>query len=169
MPVKGQMNKTRTAKSTKKGPKLKWWYILPVIAIVAISGYAIVRFSEASAVWWSIPAQNLQSREYVRKGNGTVLAKLPATAVSHGNRSGQVCATVTGTKGAYVFIEVKERGSNKRIVTARYIPEAGTTDVCVTPPGARQTTGGTHTTTVGVVPSSQGKVTVWATRIFQKR
>jgi len=48
MPVKGQMNKTRTAKSTKKGPKLKWWYTLPVIAIVAVAGYAIVRYGQAA-------------------------------------------------------------------------------------------------------------------------
>jgi hypothetical protein len=49
MPVKGQLTKSRTAKSTKKGPKLKWWYILPVIAIVAVAGYAIVRYSNASS------------------------------------------------------------------------------------------------------------------------
>ena len=45
--VKGK-TKTRISKSTKKGPKLKWWYILPVIAIVAVAGYAIVRYSQAA-------------------------------------------------------------------------------------------------------------------------
>jgi len=47
MPTKGK-TKTRTSKSTKKGPKLKWWYILPVVAIVAVAGYAIVRYSQAA-------------------------------------------------------------------------------------------------------------------------
>ena len=40
--------KTRTTKNKSKQTKLKWWYILPVIAIVAVAGYAIVRFSFAS-------------------------------------------------------------------------------------------------------------------------
>ena len=48
MPVNGQMNKTRTAKSKGKGLKLKWWYVLPVIVLVAGAGYLIVRFSNAA-------------------------------------------------------------------------------------------------------------------------
>jgi hypothetical protein len=48
MPVKGKTTKSRTAKSKGKGLKLKWWYILPVIAIVAVAGYAIVRYSQAA-------------------------------------------------------------------------------------------------------------------------
>ena len=47
MPVKKQ-SKTRTSKLKSKN-QLKWWYILPVIAIVAVAGYAIVRFSEAGS------------------------------------------------------------------------------------------------------------------------
>ena len=47
MPVKGQMNKTRTAKSKGKGLNLKWWYVLPVIAIVAVAGYLVIRYSQA--------------------------------------------------------------------------------------------------------------------------
>ena len=49
MPVKGQMNKTRTAKTKGKGLKLKWWYVLPVIAIVAVAGYLVIRYSQAGA------------------------------------------------------------------------------------------------------------------------
>ena len=39
---------SRTSTSKKNNLKLKWWYVLPVILVVAIAGYAIVRFSEAS-------------------------------------------------------------------------------------------------------------------------
>ena len=39
---------SRTSSSKKNNLKLKWWYVLPVILVVAIAGYAIVRFSEAS-------------------------------------------------------------------------------------------------------------------------
>jgi hypothetical protein len=67
MPVKGQLTKSRTAKSTKKGLKLKWWYILPVIAIVTVAGYAIVRFSEASALTFSKTVAN----KYLRGGTTT--------------------------------------------------------------------------------------------------
>lgn len=41
-------SKSRTSSSKKKNSKLKWWYVLPVIALVAIGGYAIVRSSEAA-------------------------------------------------------------------------------------------------------------------------
>ncbi len=47
MPTKVNGSNSRTASKKNKSAKLKWWYILPVIAIVAIAGYAIVRFSEA--------------------------------------------------------------------------------------------------------------------------
>ena len=50
MPVKGQMNKTRTAKSKGKGLNLKWWYVLPVIAIVAVAGYLVIRYSQAGRI-----------------------------------------------------------------------------------------------------------------------
>ena len=167
MPVKGKTTKSRTAKSKGKGLKLKWWYILPVIAIVAIAGYSIVRFSEASSVWWSIPAQNLNSREYVRKGNGTVWAKLPATAV-HGNRGGQVCATIIGPEGVYVNIRTVEIASKKSRSNGSNIPKGGTMDLCTNVDGAKQTTAKTHTTTLSV-PNFQGNVTVWVTRVYQKR
>ena len=48
MPQKGKMNKSRTAKSKGKVLKLRWWYVLPVIAIVAIAGYVIVRYGKAT-------------------------------------------------------------------------------------------------------------------------
>lgn len=40
--------KSRTSKKSSSKTNLKWWYVLPVVAIVAVAGYAIVRFSEAS-------------------------------------------------------------------------------------------------------------------------
>ena len=39
---------SRTSSSKKKNLKLKWWYALPVIAIVAVTGYAIVHYSKAA-------------------------------------------------------------------------------------------------------------------------
>jgi len=87
MPVKGQMNKTRTAKSTKKGPKLKWWYILPVIAIIAISGYAIVRYSQASTEAYPKTVDNggLVSNnpfyKYYKQGYGNLAVSAPKAPV----------------------------------------------------------------------------------------
>ena len=46
MPANAIKTKSRTAKS--KGPKLKWWYVLPVIAIVVAAGYLVIRYSQAS-------------------------------------------------------------------------------------------------------------------------
>ncbi|MEI6170022.1 MAG: hypothetical protein WCP56_03420 [Candidatus Saccharibacteria bacterium] len=48
MAAKKAATKSRSSKSNKNKNNLKWWYVLPVIAIVAVAGYAIVRFSEAS-------------------------------------------------------------------------------------------------------------------------
>jgi hypothetical protein len=47
MAAKKAATKSRSSKSNKNKTNLKWWYVLPVIAIVAVAGYAIVRFSEA--------------------------------------------------------------------------------------------------------------------------
>ena len=53
MSTKAKTTKSRTS-NNKKANKLKWWYILPVIVIVAIAGYAIVRFSEAGSAYTRI-------------------------------------------------------------------------------------------------------------------
>ena len=77
MPVKGKTTKSRTAKSKGKGLKLKWWYILPVIAIVAVAGYAIVRYSQASVSGSQIyrrVGQNIIANRIVRKSNGASYA-----------------------------------------------------------------------------------------------
>lgn len=47
MPVNSRMNKTRTSKNKRKAAKLKWWYVLPVIVIVAVAGYLVIRYSQA--------------------------------------------------------------------------------------------------------------------------
>lgn len=41
-------SKSRTSKNKYKKSKLKFWYAIPVIAIMALAGYLIVRFSFAS-------------------------------------------------------------------------------------------------------------------------
>lgn len=87
MPVKGQSTKSRTAKSTKKGPKLKWWYILPVIAIVAVAGYAIVRYSQASSEAYVKTVDNggITSGnpfyKYYKQGYGNLAVSAPKAAV----------------------------------------------------------------------------------------
>ena len=48
MASRTKTTKSRTSKKFKQ-TKLKWWYILPVILIVTVAGYAIVRFSEAGS------------------------------------------------------------------------------------------------------------------------
>lgn len=43
---------TRSRTSSKKGKSsLKWWYILPVLAIVVLAGYLIIRYSEAGTAY----------------------------------------------------------------------------------------------------------------------
>jgi hypothetical protein len=65
MAAKKAATKSRSSKSNKNKNNLKWWYVLPVIAIVAVAGYAIVRFSEAGTATKRV-GSGLQG------GNGTV-------------------------------------------------------------------------------------------------
>lgn len=95
-------SKIRTSKN--KGMKLKWWYVLPVIAIVAVAGYAIVRFSQAAGPYktFSIPASSLPAGSQGRalKGNGIYAASAPTSAFIGSPQmqsSRQVCAYVYGT------------------------------------------------------------------------
>lgn len=41
-------NKTRTANNKSKITNLKWWYLAPIVVIIAVAGYFVVRFSFAS-------------------------------------------------------------------------------------------------------------------------
>ena len=64
--VNNRVKKSRTAKSKGKGLKLKWWYVLPVIVLVAGAGYLIVRFSQASSL-----AQMIRGVDYMSGGKST--------------------------------------------------------------------------------------------------
>ena len=138
MPVKGQSAKSRTAKSTKKGSMLKWWYILPVIAIVAISGYAIVRFSQASVPGSQIyrrPGVNMIANRVVRKGNtslaiigngGFALTEWPA---SEARSRDLACVTLKSTDPKKNFTAVitltSYYGDSNVVATKRSITERG--------------------------------------------
>ena len=99
--------KTRTTKNKSKQTKLKWWYVLPVILIVAVAGYAIVRFSEAAT------KRPTSSTFYFTVGNGVKSyagyqdkqsygrgAKAPAFANVSGDvtsNTKKVCSRIIGT------------------------------------------------------------------------
>jgi len=71
MAAKKAATKSRSSKSNKNKNNLKWWYVLPVIAIVAVAGYAIVRFSEAGT-----QSGRLSGGTTVDKGNGNTAMKV---------------------------------------------------------------------------------------------
>jgi len=135
MPVKGKTTKSRTAKSKGKGLKLKWWYILPVIAIVAVAGYAIVRYSQASSIIWSYTGDQLLSAKKVSKGAGVgTLASLPAgvsVPLSKFRLNKNVCANVTGPVGSQVAITVYQQGQESRMTGFGLIGNSGNGEVCV--------------------------------------
>ena len=66
-------SKTRTSSSKKKNLKLKWWYVLPVVAIVAVAGYAIVRSSQAS--YGQYAYRNLSTKPPLYCVGGTRVSK----------------------------------------------------------------------------------------------
>jgi hypothetical protein len=82
MPVNGQMNKARTAKTKGKGLKLKWWYVLPVIVLVAGAGYLVIRYSQAG-----VTARIRGGFGTFRKGNSTLTrptSGIPVRAIVQG-------------------------------------------------------------------------------------
>ena len=170
MPVKGQTSKTRTAKSTKKGPKLKWWYILPVIAIVAISGYAIVRYSQASSTRWSFRGDNIQSYKVgtnkIRKANGSTWAAMPTKVLipsSLVRTDRTVCADVYGPQGSQVTISVVQLpniGNYQPRRASGIIGNAGNARICIFP-GKKEIT--TRDYSVSLDATKDG----WVSRIYQ--
>jgi hypothetical protein len=59
MAAKKAASKSNSRTSGKKGKSVKWWYILPVLAIVVLAGYLIVRYSEASTKGYSKGANDM--------------------------------------------------------------------------------------------------------------
>ncbi len=64
---------------SKKKMTLKWWYVLPVIAVVAIAGYAIVTFSEASSLPRNLTQLKVYNRITARDG---VVSRLECKSVT---------------------------------------------------------------------------------------
>jgi hypothetical protein len=139
MPVKGKTTKSRTAKSKGKGLKLKWWYILPVIAIVAVAGYAIVRYSQASVPGSQIyrkVGQNIIANRIVRKSNGASYAiignggfALTEWTASEARSRDLACVTLKSTDPKKNFTAVitltSYYGDSNVVATKRSITERG--------------------------------------------
>jgi hypothetical protein len=103
MPAKNYKSKSRTSASSKK-LKLKWWYVLPVIAIVVLAGYLIVRYSNASVLTvFNKTVANKGLITYTgtqdKQGYGKA-ANTPAKAninYDQSKNSKRICARVIGT------------------------------------------------------------------------
>jgi hypothetical protein len=95
MAAKKAATKSRSSKSNKNKNNLKWWYVLPVIAIVAIAGYAIVRFSEAGTAEKRVGSG-------LNGGNG---------AVNKGNAGTGLNVTSRPARGSWSYAQ---RGTNTR-------------------------------------------------------
>lgn len=129
-------SKSRT--SSKKSKKsLKVWYIIPVLLIVAVAGYAIVRYSNASAYkglrtvtgsnkmvgYASVVDKQGQNGRSAVVGDGPVYASWTENELGNLAYNKVLCADVfvSGQKGAPVGtggkghfkVEVKEGGSAK--------------------------------------------------------
>ena len=136
-------SKSRTSSSKKKNLKLKWWYVLPVVAIVAVAGYAIVRSSQASGEYGrrnlaTNPPLTCQGGTKVNKGNfyypycnitnkAGVYAAASWTPIwkwyslpgrySHYGPYNSFCATVYFSKGATISYNSKINGPAGSYIT----------------------------------------------------
>ncbi len=100
---------TKARTGSKKKMTLKWWYVLPVIAVVAIAGYAIVTFSEAATQVRSAGRSlNCPSRIIHEKGS-------LGRACEVQRRSGPVTSTWSksdqGSNSRQCATGVREKGS----------------------------------------------------------
>jgi hypothetical protein len=144
MASKKSTSKSRT--SSKSRSSLKWWYVLPVVAIVAIAGYAIVRFSQAAGPYrtFTIGASSIPAGSQGRalKGNGIYAASAP-TSVFVGwqqmQSSRQVCAYVYGTgpnnTGATARITLSGGPTGSRWSRVGYATYQGSGPLCASTSG----------------------------------
>jgi hypothetical protein len=107
MAAKKAAKKSRisTKKSNNKSI-MRWWYVLPVIAIVAVAGYAIVRFSEAGKTVTTIGPNSLRgSGKVFRKQNGATV-KFVDSSVNY------VMGGNTAQKGRKICADLQLTGLN---------------------------------------------------------
>ena len=141
MAAKKAATKSRSSKSNKNKNNLKWWYVLPVIAIVAVAGYAIVRFSEAGT------SSNRLSggTRWVDKGNGNRAREVggsPVTATWSASQRGSqttFCATTYMSNGdGQGSAKLTLISGGSVIGNSRMIYGRGTTTQCLYPDGGQK-------------------------------
>jgi hypothetical protein len=103
MAAKKAASKSRSSKLNKNKTNLKWWYVLPVIAIVAVAGYAIIRFSEAGTA---------------TKRPGSGLAGGVRTVDKGGDQGGR--ALEIGNNPVYASWSQTQRGTSTRFCARAY-------------------------------------------------
>ena len=115
--TKSRSSKSRSSKSNKNNNNLKWWYVLPVIAIVAVAGYAIVRFSEAGAgSIYTVRANGISGPgDTIRKSDGLTYKVIPKNQTvfidvsgNEWGKSNRACATIKVTNNGVARLRVKE-------------------------------------------------------------
>jgi|GEM_PF-3568546 len=150
MAAKKTVKKSRTSgKKSNNKSIMRWWYVLPVIAIVAVAGYAIVRFSEASNQ--VIIAAVNRGRKGFRGGVGTINKTNGQTVMRAGDNAftsvyadltaqevrdaRKICARVAvgNGGGGYVKIRIPSAGPLGTKDEIRYLSnQSGWKDYCFT-------------------------------------
>jgi hypothetical protein len=130
MAVKQTNKKSRTLKQ-KPSFKLKWWYVIPVVLLVAATGILILRFSDASSRTSRRFAGNGLSGGYATEGRGADQRRLIRPGVGVSATLGSKALSTTQTiNNKYVCVRVfvdggADRYWNFNIDVARNFPGIG--------------------------------------------
>ena len=92
--------KVRTANMAKKSKKLNWWYAVPVVLVVAVTGYVIIILTRASDHYYSKTIDN----------NG-----LQGGTSTTSKNSGSGRARIVGETPVTVSYEAKEMSEAKKV------------------------------------------------------
>jgi len=111
MAAKKAASMSRTSKKGSSKTNLKWWYVLPVIAIVVVAGYAIVRFSQAGAL---MGKEGVKSRE-----NGKLYGGVKD--IIKGNAQG--IAREVGNTPVWAKWGIQERGTMTKFCARVFLAE----------------------------------------------
>ena len=175
MAAKKAATKSRTSGNNSTS-KMKWWYLIPVLLIVAVAGYAIVRFSEAGSQFGVVTSSKIKGAgQYVKKNNVQYkVLNTPGTAQADysGNTIGKakkVCANVyfknlNGSRGTAKLDLIAPRTGKTMATTGRVSKADGTTaQLCVNNPIDQQ---GDYAPPVNVRLYSYGGGTVSVSKFY---
>jgi hypothetical protein len=178
MAAKKAAPKSRTS-SNKGKSSLKWWYIVPILLVVVLAGYLIVRYSNASGTFAVRNAKQITGDGMsITKSTGVQYKIIPSKSSVYVDYSGntvgkasQACAhvsftNVNGSQGAAKLELIAPATGYVMSSKALSLGDKRTANICVSVPVYNQ---GDYAPPVKLKLSSYGAGTVSVSSMYLKQ